>query len=80
MSKINDQQDKVSLLVHSYAWWLQIIGLALAYLITGKLGTLLAIPPGYATAIWPPSGVALAGLVCEVNGAVMPSAAETSEK
>src|SRR5437879_1687416 len=33
---------------------------AAAYCITGKLGLLLAIPPGYATAIWPPSGIALA--------------------
>jgi len=34
--------------------------IAAAYCITGKLGLLLAIPPGYATAIWPPSGLALA--------------------
>ncbi len=31
-----------------------------AYFITGKLGLLLAIPPGFASAIWPASGVALA--------------------
>jgi signal transduction histidine kinase/integral membrane sensor domain MASE1 len=37
--------------------------LALAYFLTGKAGLLLAIPPGYATAIWPPSGIALAGLL-----------------
>ncbi|TAN67661.1 MAG: PAS domain S-box protein [Methylobacter sp.] len=42
---------------------LQIIGLALAYSVTGKLGTFLAIPPGYATAIWPASGIALAGIL-----------------
>ncbi len=47
----------------SYAWALQIIGLAIAYSVTGKLGTFLAIPPGYATAIWPPSGIALAGIL-----------------
>jgi signal transduction histidine kinase len=34
--------------------------IATAYCITGKLGLLLAIPPRYATAIWPPSGIALA--------------------
>jgi integral membrane sensor domain MASE1 len=27
----------------------------------GRLGLLLAIPPGYATAVWPASGIALAG-------------------
>ncbi|MDO9107031.1 MAG: PAS domain S-box protein [Methylovulum sp.] len=48
-----------------YAWPLHIIVLAVAYFITGKLGIYLAIPPGYATAIWPPSGIALAGvLIC----------------
>lgn len=42
---------------------LQVGLLALAYLATGKLGLLLAIPPGYATAVWPPSGIALAALL-----------------
>ena len=41
----------------------RILALALAYFISGKLGLLLAVPPGYATAVWPPSGVALAGLL-----------------
>ena len=40
-----------------------IFGLALAYFATGKLALLLAIPPGYATAVWPASGVALAGVL-----------------
>jgi diguanylate cyclase (GGDEF)-like protein/PAS domain S-box-containing protein len=31
-----------------------------AYFISGRLGLLLAIPPGYATAVWPASGIALA--------------------
>src|SRR5919108_6060054 len=39
---------------------LMVLGIAAAYCMTGKLGLLLAIPPGYATAIWPPSGIALA--------------------
>ncbi len=34
--------------------------LAALYYAAGKLGLLLAIPPGYATAIWPASGIALA--------------------
>jgi PAS domain S-box-containing protein len=37
--------------------------LTLSYFVTARLGLLLAIPPGYATAIWPASGIALAGLL-----------------
>ncbi|HTK87821.1 MAG TPA: PAS domain S-box protein, partial [Nitrospiraceae bacterium] len=40
-----------------------ILGLAVAYFVTGKLGLLLAVPPGYATAIFPPSGIALVALL-----------------
>jgi signal transduction histidine kinase/CHASE1-domain containing sensor protein len=40
-----------------------ILILAGAYWMAGKLGLLLAIPPGYATAIWPPSGIALGCLL-----------------
>lgn len=36
---------------------------AIAYYLTGKLGLALAIPPGYATAIWPPAGIALAAVL-----------------
>ena len=36
---------------------------AVAYYVSGRLGLLLAVPPGYATAVWPPSGFALAGLL-----------------
>ncbi|HWI39743.1 MAG TPA: EAL domain-containing protein, partial [Burkholderiales bacterium] len=37
------------------------IGLvAAAYFIAARLSLALAIPPGYATAVWPPSGIALA--------------------
>ena len=35
--------------------------MAAAYYVVGRLGLLLAIPPGYATAVWPASGIALAG-------------------
>ncbi len=34
--------------------------LAAAYFITARIALLFAIPPGYATAVWPPSGIALA--------------------
>jgi hypothetical protein len=37
--------------------------LAVAYFTTGWLGLRLAIAPGYATPIWPPSGVALAAVL-----------------
>jgi two-component system aerobic respiration control sensor histidine kinase ArcB len=39
------------------------IGLALAYYLTAKLGMALAIGPLRITAIWPPSGIALAALM-----------------
>jgi integral membrane sensor domain MASE1 len=42
---------------------LTILGLTVAYAILGRLSVLLAIPPGYATAIWPPAGLALAGVL-----------------
>jgi len=45
----------------TYAW--AICCIALLYYLAGRLGLLLAIPPGYATAVWPPSGIALAGLL-----------------
>lgn len=41
----------------------QILLLTAAYFATAKLSLLLAIPPGYATAVWPPSGIALAALL-----------------
>jgi len=37
--------------------------LAASYFAVAKLSLLVAIPPGYASAIWPPSGIALAGLL-----------------
>jgi integral membrane sensor domain MASE1 len=44
---------------------IMVVIVAAAYYVTGELGLLLAIPPGYATAIWPPSGIALAAvLIC----------------
>lgn len=36
--------------------------LILAYTITGKLGLMLALPPGYASAIFPPAGIAVAAV------------------
>lgn len=37
--------------------------LGCAYFAAGKLGLLLAIPPGFASAFWPPAGIALASVL-----------------
>ena len=42
--------------------WLTLV-LALAYAISGKLALLLALPPGFATPIFPPAGIAVASVV-----------------
>ena len=36
------------------------LGVVLAYFAFGKLGLSLALPPGYATAVWPPAGIVFA--------------------
>ncbi len=38
------------------------IALACSYVAAGRLGLLLAVPPGYATAIFPPAGIAIAAM------------------
>lgn len=43
-----------------------VLALAVLYIITGKLGLMLSVPPGFATIIWPPSGLALG--LCLVHG------------
>jgi PAS domain S-box-containing protein len=43
--------------------WVQPCGTAIAYYLAGKLALLLAIPPGYATAVWPPSGLAIVAVL-----------------
>lgn len=40
-----------------------VAALAALYYGTARLGLLLAVPPGFATTVWPPSGIALAGLL-----------------
>ena len=40
---------------------------ALAYFAAARLSLALAIPPGYATPVWPPSGVALAAMLLMGN-------------
>ena len=41
----------------------RVILLAAIYFAAAKLSLLLAIPPGYATPVWPPSGIALAAVL-----------------
>jgi len=41
----------------------QLIVVAGAYFAAAKLSLFFAIPPGYATAVWPPSGIALAAML-----------------
>ncbi|WP_182868597.1 MASE1 domain-containing protein [Rhodopirellula sp. JC639] len=53
------EDKKLGLATH-----LVLIGaLAAVYYATARAGLLFAIPPGNATAIWPPSGIALGGLL-----------------
>lgn len=40
-----------------------VLGIAAAYYVTGRLGLLLAIPPGYASPIWPAAGIALGAIL-----------------
>ena len=44
-------------------WIFRMFGMAVVYCVAGRLALLLAIPPGYATAVWPAAGVALAGVL-----------------
>lgn len=42
---------------------MEVLGVAATYFGTGRVALLLAVPPGYATALWPPSGIALSALL-----------------
>ncbi len=44
-------------------WLAQVGAIAALYYGAGRLGLSLALPPGHATAVWPPSGIALAALL-----------------
>src|ERR1700749_4736208 len=55
-----DLSSKSACLSPSRQHLLGCVALALAYVITGRLGLLLAVPPGYASAIFPPAGIAMA--------------------
>lgn len=44
-------------------WLGRVVTLALAYYLTARVGQLMAIQPGNVTPFWPPSGIALAGVL-----------------
>src|SRR5690348_6721316 len=45
------------------ASWFWCLTITVAYVITGRMALLLAVPPGYATAIFPPAGIAMAAVL-----------------
>jgi PAS domain S-box-containing protein len=50
-----------------FSYAAQVGVLAALYFAVAKLSLLLAIPPGYATAVWPPSGLAVAAILLAGN-------------
>ncbi len=50
-------------------WW-RVPTLAVAYFLAGQLSLLLAIPPGFATPVWPAAGIALAAVLVWGYGVV----------
>ncbi|QFY43770.1 diguanylate cyclase [Candidatus Methylospira mobilis] len=44
-------------------WILRFLALTMLIIVTGWLALSLALPPGYASPIWPPAGIALAALL-----------------
>jgi PAS domain S-box-containing protein len=53
--------------VQNVRYVVTVIALAVLYFAVAKLSLLLAIPPGYAAAAWPPSGLALSALLLAGN-------------
>lgn len=49
--------------VRTTKWLVSLVLIATAYFLAGRLGQLLAVPPSYATAIWPASGIAVTGVL-----------------
>ncbi|WP_444996937.1 CHASE domain-containing protein [Aliikangiella sp. IMCC44359] len=55
--------DKTQSTLSHLPGYVLILGLCIIYAIVGRLALLLAIPPGYATAIFPSAGLAVAALI-----------------
>lgn len=45
------------------SYFCKLLLVIVAYYLSGRLGLLLTIPPGHATAIWPASGIGLAAIL-----------------
>ena len=58
-------------LVRQVPYAAQVGLVAAAYFVAARLSLALAIPPGYATAVWPPSGIALAAALL-LGGRIWP--------
>lgn len=56
-------QERISI----WSWLLSCALMAGGYLLAGRLGQLLSVPPDYATIVWPASGIALAGMLLTKN-------------
>ncbi len=53
--------NKKGLDIKAFAHYLKVnLLVALAYFVVGKIGLLIALPPGYSAAIWPAAGIAIA--------------------
>jgi integral membrane sensor domain MASE1 len=61
-SRAGDRRETVAL-IRRIPHLGQVLLLATVYFVAAKLSLALAIPPGYATAVWPPSGIALAAML-----------------
>jgi len=55
--------SRAAMLVWSRSYFAQLLLLVALYIVAARYSLLLAIPPGSATAIWPPSGIALAAIL-----------------
>jgi len=55
--------DAIALKGAGFSYLARVTVLAFAYFAMAKASLVFAIPPGYATAVWPPSGIALAVLL-----------------
>ncbi|WP_198781519.1 EAL domain-containing protein [Shewanella putrefaciens] len=52
------------LYIKSFSHYLRVnFCIALAYFVVGKMGLMIALPPGYSAAIWPAAGIAIAACI-----------------
>jgi len=63
LPRVDAVEEKVAARSRRWAVLAQAALVAAAYFAAAKLALLVAIPPGYATAVWPASGIALAALL-----------------